>query len=275
MTVRRMTFTELETVLGWAAAEGWNPGSDDAVAFWAADPAGFFVKEVDQRPVAAISVVNHDAQNAFLGLYICHPDFRGRGYGREVWQRGKDHAGTRTIGLDGVAAQQENYAKDGFVLTGRTVRLMGAMETAGESSVTDAGADDMPDLLAMDLRATGHLRDAFLRTWFLPGPTRKTLVVQRAGGVAAFATCRKCREGTKIGPLCAESWADAEALMAQAASWGAAPLFIDVPASALDFHAALKTLHFEPVFETARMYRGALPIASPPPFYGIATMELG
>ena len=33
ITFRTATLAELETVLDWAAAEGWNPGIDDAVAF--------------------------------------------------------------------------------------------------------------------------------------------------------------------------------------------------------------------------------------------------
>ncbi|MEL6127703.1 MAG: N-acetyltransferase, partial [Pseudomonadota bacterium] len=56
---RRLTVEDLDTVLEWAAAEGWNPGWDDAEAFHRADPAGFFGAEVDGRLVAAISVVNH------------------------------------------------------------------------------------------------------------------------------------------------------------------------------------------------------------------------
>ena len=40
MTVRLMTLADLAMVLDWAAAEGWNPGLDDAAAFLAADPEG-------------------------------------------------------------------------------------------------------------------------------------------------------------------------------------------------------------------------------------------
>ena len=63
--IRPMTVTELELVLDWAADEGWNPGLDDAAAFYAADPAGFLIKEVDGQPVAAISVVNASVVNLF------------------------------------------------------------------------------------------------------------------------------------------------------------------------------------------------------------------
>ena len=36
--MRQMTRAELDTVIGWAAREGWNPGLRDAEAFYATDP---------------------------------------------------------------------------------------------------------------------------------------------------------------------------------------------------------------------------------------------
>ena len=123
---RNATLSELSLVLDWAADEGWNPGIKDAVAFFAADPVGFFVA-VDEhdQPIASISVVNHTASFAFLGLYIVHQDYRGRGIGLDLWQHALEHAGSRTVGLDGVEAQQENYCVSGFVNSGATTRFTG------------------------------------------------------------------------------------------------------------------------------------------------------
>jgi len=101
-----MNISDVELVLDWAAEEGWNPGPEDAAAFHAADPEGLLIAEVAGEPVAAISVVNHSASFAYLGLYLCRPAWRGRGIGRALWLEGLAHAGGRTVGLDGVAAQE-------------------------------------------------------------------------------------------------------------------------------------------------------------------------
>jgi len=46
-----MNEDELNLALEWAAAEGWNPGLDDAKCFYAADPNGFFLGELAGEPV--------------------------------------------------------------------------------------------------------------------------------------------------------------------------------------------------------------------------------
>src|SRR5690606_33641464 len=114
--IRTASAAEVALLIDWAAAEGWNPGLDDARLFRLADPEGFLVAVLDGRPVAGISVVASGDAFGFLGLYICRPEHRGRGHGYGVWQAGIARLGDRTIGLDGVVAQQANYARSGFSL---------------------------------------------------------------------------------------------------------------------------------------------------------------
>ena len=128
--VRAMRPEEIELAADWAAREGWNPGLADPGCFATADPGGFLLGELGETPAAIISVINYDASFAFLGFYIVRPDRRGRGYGWRIWQAGIAHAASRTIGLDGVLAQQENYKKSGFVLAYRNVRFGGLRHIA-------------------------------------------------------------------------------------------------------------------------------------------------
>ena len=41
-TFRTATLADVQNMLDWATSEGWNPGLEDAAAFYAADPEGFF-----------------------------------------------------------------------------------------------------------------------------------------------------------------------------------------------------------------------------------------
>ena len=76
LTIRTMRPDEISLAVDWAAAEGWNPGLADDTCFASVDPEGFFIAELDGKPVATVSCVNYDARFAFLGFYIVRADFR-------------------------------------------------------------------------------------------------------------------------------------------------------------------------------------------------------
>ena len=133
-TIRNATRDELDVILDWAAREGWNPGLADTGPFHAADPGGFLIAFMKDEPVGCISVVRYDASFGFLGLYIVRPEHRGRGYGMRLWQAGLAHLQGCTVGLDGVVAQQANYARSGFVYAYRNVRYSGVPTGASGST---------------------------------------------------------------------------------------------------------------------------------------------
>lgn len=268
-----MSLADLRLVLDWAAAEGWNPGLGDAEAFYAADPGGFLIGRVGGAPVAAVSVVRHDPGFAFLGLYLCHPDWRGRGHGWAIWQAGLSLAGGRTIGLDGVAAQRKNYRRSGFVGTERTIRHAGAVPISPPDGLTGCAREDVA---ALDLAATGVDRTAFLSAWLADTAERRSLCLWREGAAAAFGTVRRCREGVKVGPLMARRPEDARRVLAALAGvFPDRPVVIDIPETNAPALALAESFGMRPVFETARMYRGPAPAADPALTWGVATLELG
>ncbi|MGV3635083.1 MAG: GNAT family N-acetyltransferase, partial [Pseudorhodoplanes sp.] len=98
LRIRPMRPDEISIAIGWAPAEGWNPGLNDAACFAAVDPEGFLIGEIGDEPVATISCVNYDPRFAFLGFYIVRKDLRGRGFGLQIWNAAIAHAGSRVIG---------------------------------------------------------------------------------------------------------------------------------------------------------------------------------
>ena len=276
-TIRLMRPDDLSRVLDWAADEGWNPGLDDAAAFLASDPEGFFVTEADGAPVAAISVVNHSPDFAFLGLYLCQPAWRGRGIGLRLWTHALTHAGGRTVGLDGVAAQQANYARSGFVRVGNTLRLVGRVlpRASVAHRIRPVGPQDMARIAMVDARANGYARPQFLHGWLGASPSRRSFVLLGPEGPTGFATIRRCRDGSKIGPLVAP---DAEAALALinvcAAELGEGPLILDLPEQNAALIGTLAALGYQETFRTARMYRGLAP-PSGSGLQTVGTLELG
>jgi GNAT superfamily N-acetyltransferase len=277
LSIRVMERREIALAGDWAAAEGWNPGLDDAGCFATVDPEGFFIGELDGVAASTISVVNYDDRFAFLGFYIVRPDLRGRGYGLRTWQAAIAHAGSRTIGLDGVVTQQENYRKSGFALAHRNIRFGGAVAVPPASPQGLVSLDDIPFALieADDATVFPAPRPSFLRAWIdTPGHLGRGLV--RDGRLAAWGVIRACRKGHKIGPLVADDRSGAEAVLAAlVASVGGGEVFLDVVEPNRDAVALAKAFGLEPVFETARMYTGAIRPVLLSRIFGITTFELG
>ena len=262
-------------MLAWAADEGWNPGLDDARAFHAADPDGFLLGWLGDEPIAAVSLVRYGPSFGFLGLYIVRPTFRGRGHGLPMWRAALELAGDRVIGLDGVPAQQANYARSGFVLARRNVRYEG--RGGGE---VPSGLNTLDDVGVRALRAYDRTVFPADRTTFLDGWLRPdggaTLALVRDGAVGGYGVVRPCGIGSKIGPMFADTPDDAEVILrGLAAHAGDTPLFLDVPESNAAAVRLAEAHGMQPVFETARMYLGPAPDEPIGRVFGVTSFELG
>ena len=281
LAIRPMRRSEVDVAIDWAAAEGWNPGLDDADAFLAADPGGFLMGFLGDEPVASISVVAYGEAFAFLGFYICRPEHRGRGYGLQIWKAGIDRLGARTIGLDGVVAQQQSYVQSGFALAHRNIRF-GGRATASEISdprLVELGTSRpiglAGSLIAYDRALFPAPRASFLRAWLAP-PGRRTLAFVEENAIRGYGCVRPCRDGYKVGPLFADSASVAERLFAALTSrLRGSAIFLDVPEPNKEARRLAETHGLTPVFETARMYRGSAPELPLDRIFGITSFELG
>lgn len=277
-TIRSMSRGEVDIVVDWAGAEGWNPGRHDADCFYAADSGGFLVGLLGGEPVAAISVVKYGKFFGFLGLYIVKPEYRGLGYGFRIWRAGLDALKGRTVGLDGVVAQQENYRKSGFSLAYRNIRYQGAGGGIMPVDPGIVGLESVPfdDIRAYDGRCFPAARGEFLECW-IAQPESTALGILEQGRLAGYGLVRACRTGYKIGPLFAD-WPDlAERLFLalKARVPEGAQLFLDTPEANPDAVALAKAQGMSLVFETARMYLGSPPALPLNRIFGVTSFELG
>ncbi|WP_031084144.1 GNAT family N-acetyltransferase [Streptomyces sp. NRRL WC-3549] len=263
----------------WAHEEGWNPGLTDGQAFFAADPCGFLIGRLDGEPVTSVSVVRYGDSFGFLGFYLTRPALRGRGYGLRTWRAGTARLAGRTVGLDGVPAQQDNYRRSGFRRAWGNARYEGVAPTgvAPPAGVvlTDARTLPFVRLTAYDRRFFPQARDSFLAPW-ITGPGRTALAAVRDGEIAGFAVVRECREASRIGPLHADSPEVAAALVSALASGAPdTPVAVDVPDVNPAAVRLAEQLGLTPSFDTARMYTGPVPEFDRAGVFGITSLELG
>lgn len=275
--VRTMRREELAFAIDLAAREGWNPGVNDAECFFAADSGGFLIGELSGKPIGCISAVSYAGRYGFIGFYIVLPEFRGQGYGMRMWEAAMARLAGHNVGLDGVVAQQGNYAKSGFRLAYRNVRYQGRAEpAAGHATVAPAAPAEFSAIAAYDLKVFPEPRDAFLGAW-LGQPMATAYVAREGGRLTGYTVVRQCREGWKIAPLAADDAVVARRLYdaARAHPPRRGAIFIDVPEANPAAQSFLAPLELTPMFETARMYTGPDPAIELSKLFGVTSFELG
>lgn len=77
LTIRSMTRAEVDELVAWAAAEGWNPGLHDADAFWATDPDAFIAADLDGELVGGGAITSYGGDYGFMGFSSCDRNFAG------------------------------------------------------------------------------------------------------------------------------------------------------------------------------------------------------
>ncbi|MEZ4886661.1 MAG: GNAT family N-acetyltransferase [Chitinophagales bacterium] len=278
-TIRTMTRSEIDIAVEWAAKEGWNPGLQDADSFYAADPNGFLIGLLNGEPIACISAVRYGDSFGFIGFYIVHPDYRGKGYGLQIWDAALDYLKGRNVGLDGVLEQQENYKKSGFELAYRNIRFEGKSSGKFPQHEGLVKLNSLPfeEIEAYDRTFFPDNRSAFLQSWIRESNDKEGFAVVKEGQLQGYGMIRKCGLGYKIGPLFADNANLAEVLLlALTANLSPEEVFYfdtpEVNQAAVDL---AEKYGMKRVFETARMYNQSNPAIDLQRLFGVTTFELG
>lgn len=276
--VRRMTRPEVDWAIDWAAAEGWNPGLNDAECFYQADPQGFFIGELNGQMIGCCFAMAYDDRYAFFGGYIVKPEFRHQGFGIQMTRARLAYIGGRNAGLDGVVNMQSAYARIGFRLAHRNIRYGGIAEGHGATvsmDIVELAQVPFDELAAYDLVHFSAPRTAFLRSWInQPGAT--ALGAVENGRLAGYGVARPCRIGYKVGPLFADSESIAEDLFnSLGAVTAGESIYLDVPEPNRQAIALVERHGLKPVFEVGRMYLQGAPAVPMEHVFGITTFELG
>ncbi len=279
--MRRLGRAEVETLVGWAAGEGWDPGPGDAAAFWAADPEAFVGFDRDGALAGAGAVVAYGRSLGFVGLFILRPEFRGAGLGRELWAemladlRGRLDPGA-PIGLDAVAALQPFYEASGFVPAHDSVRIRFGDLGPAPGGLMAAREIPFEELLAFDARHFGADREPFLRAWLEIDGGVALAVRDAAGELGGFGMVRPTGAGAKIGPLFAANADVAELILrGLVAAIPDRQVVLDIPGANPAAVELAARLGDGEVFRTARMWSGEPPAIPWDRVFGMTSLELG
>lgn len=286
LVIRNMARLELDELVSWAAQEGWNPGLHDAELFWATDPDAFIAAELEAQLIGGGAITSYQGEFGFMGFFIVVPEFRGRGLGNTLWHARRERLLARlspgaSIGLDGVFAMQDYYAKGGFVFSHRNIRFRAEIpdrpesQAVGNENIIPLAGVPFDQVLDYDRLCFPAPRPTFLMGW-ISQPDSLALACRRGGKLGGYGVVRRCGEGCKIGPLFADDAQAAQALYAHLVEFAAdGPLFLDAPENNPAALELVRQHRMVEVFGCARMYLGPPPDLAHHRIFGVTTFELG
>ena len=278
LVIRSMRKDELDYAIELAANEGWNPGLNDASSFYSADSDGFLIGLLNDKPIGCISAVSYQKKFGFIGFYIVLQEYRGKGYGLQLWNAAIEKLKGMNIGLDGVIAQQENYKRSGFKFAYSNIRYQW-QNVHHEYDIRDIfnGSTFPFDRISRyDKQFFPADRSKFLKNW-INMPDSFSSVQKCGSEISGLGVIRKCRVGYKVGPLFADDSKIAENIFLSLTNnvEEGKLIFLDVPEINERAMAIASKYNMRNIFGTARMYTGKIPEISVGRTYGVTTFELG
>jgi GNAT superfamily N-acetyltransferase len=213
-----------------------------------------------------------------LGLYgragtiakmIVAPRFQRRGLGAKILRVLLTEASNRsmtTLGLVATPFGRPLYEREGFIAVGDVVGL-GGMPNPLSPDPSTKTLEHVEPLLDLDRRWLGCSRDAVLRARFREASTRVS-ILERGDELAGYALATAQGEHSVMGPVIAETEAQARALVRSVLCNVARPVRIDVPGEHVAFQQWLGTLGLREQKRRSEMARGcrALPWQVPQRF---------
>lgn len=281
LSIGAMTRSEVDVLGQWAASEGWNPGHNDLDIAWKTDSGAFIALRRGEELLGGGTIFSYDGDFGFMGLFILRPDVRGQGLGAWLWNERVRRLKQRlnpdaSIGMDGVLAMVPFYARGGFAIAYRDLRFEGVAPTLAEPlGLSPLSAVPFETLAAYDRSLVPAARERFLGFWLdQPGAIGRCLLDH--GKLRAYGLVRPCVSGYKVGPLFAETPAEAEhVLTGLLAAIPGEQVQLDVPETNTAGLALAAKFGLVESFACARMYNGPDPGLPTQRIFGVTSFEFG
>ena len=258
-----------------SALAGWNQTAEDWQLLLELAPGGCFCLECDRTVVATATLLAYEKRLGFVGMVLTHPDYRRRGYARqlliEVLARASE-IGIQTLKLDATELGEPLYRSLGFRREQAIERWWRAESPAHRPRIP-AAACDLSPWLDLDAEAFGADRSLLLEK-----------LAERGQGFVneeGFLLSRPGRTSTFLGPCLARSRDAATALFTRALEAGAPGWMWDLFPRNRQAVGLATELAFQPARRLTRMVFGPGPGPAPAPdgdeerVYAGAGFELG
>lgn len=264
--IRCMTLEDFQMVLTWANEERWFFSLNDAEPFLKLDANGFFLCEVDGKPVGAIITPKYGipGEYGFIDIFLVKEGYRGKGYGTLLLNHAMNYLkDCKSIGLEATPDMKEFWEKKAFVFNHCTLFFRKTAKGDLDKDLVNLKEIDCLDkVVEYDTNVFGYSRREFLSCLLKRGDTF-ALGAMKDNVLVGFGILRTHHRGQTFffGPVSADTLEIAKQLIDGLQSFVKGK---KVTTSIYDCNkdAAKIISHFEGwklVGHENRMYKGSVP----------------
>ena len=279
-----------------------RPGALDHVSFFAADERGFFVGELDGKPISCLSIVRYADNYAVGGHYRVDKPYQGKGYGLQTCMNAIAMANIDegcNWGGDAMEVMEQIYRKFSipanrvwndqrvdFVASQASFNLSG-ISLPPSVKIQPVYQVEFQDLVEYDTSVNVFPRASFLEKWVFAPNCWAFAATNDNGEIVGYAVVRttlKQEEGWIIGPVFADSSLIARNLYRAlfdrvAAEDPSGIVTVDVPYGDMvnpEAFQIVKDISGTPSVKYVRMYSKGVPSGMPlKKIFGITSIQLG
>ena len=123
LSIRPVVPDDISVINTWARLEGFAPGVGDINIYRQTDRQGVWMGWLEDQPIGCIAGVRYNHAYGFIGLFLVQRDYRGRGFGKILWQHALDHLNdVACVGLEAAEERIDDYSSWGFKPASPTTR---------------------------------------------------------------------------------------------------------------------------------------------------------
>ena len=288
-----------EIISARSAAVGFRPGALDHLSFFAVDPTGFFVGELDGKVISSVSAVKYSDNYACFGHYNVDKLYRGKGYGFATYKAALVTLSKRCnfagyVVEDRVSLYESRYgfksawkSQRASVVSSQASSVLSGLPKLPGITINPVSESQFSDLLVYDTSVHVHMRSAFIKKWLFAPNCYSYAATNDNGSIVGYAVVRMAlipEDGWKIGPVFADNTNIARMLYKAvfnkvACTDPTGRITIDVPFGGLpnpDALCIMNELSARQECASTLMYSNRIPSNLPlHKVFGVTTLELG
>ena len=257
---RKMVPADIQACMELSKAAGWNQLEIDWQVFMRLGPEDNVVAVSGDDIVGSVATIRYGEELSWIGMLLVHPDFRGRGVGKELLLEAVQKlAHEKNVKLDATSAGRQIYLQCGFEDEYPVSRLethSTAVAAPGQNCFP-AEEKDLTAIFEMDAAVFGADRQMLLKqVWF--NALTFSYVYKSEGKISGYSLGRRGYRFFHIGPIIADNIEVAKNLLQTILHFTPAgtPVILDVNHTDREWLSWLNQSGFVEQRNFMRMFRG-------------------